>query len=104
MSGIRRSGAIAAILILAAACASKSNAPPEPTFQRGGTLRVALPAMVGDPASERFLDPQFSFEADVFEFARCCLLRTLMTAGRHPTYESGTPRPPVLAQRLPTVS
>jgi peptide/nickel transport system substrate-binding protein len=96
--------AVCAIALTLAACSSKRETPKAPAFPLGGILRLALPATEGDPSSVSYLDPQFVFEADVFAFARCCLLRTLLTVGGRPTREGGAELHPDLARRLPNVS
>src|SRR3984893_7405047 len=84
----------AALLALPVAMVAGCNTPtqsPSQNIPRGGTLRVVVPA-AGNAGTE------------VFELARCCLARTLMSYTGQPTRLGGTDLRPDLAAGTPAVS
>jgi len=85
---------LAALLALAVAFVAGCNTPaPSPSYNipRGGTLRVVVPA-ANNAGTE------------VFELARCCLARTLMSYTGQPTRLGGADLRPDLAEGAPAVS
>ena len=84
----------AALLALPVAMVAGCNTPtqsPSQNIPRGGTLRVVVPA-AGNAGTE------------VFELARCCLARTLMSYTGQPTRLGGADLRPDLAEGTPAVS
>jgi peptide/nickel transport system substrate-binding protein len=68
-----RRGLFAALVFAMTMTACPGNkAGSETGPSRGGTLRVVAPASIFDS-----LDPQLAYDAESWEFMRCCLARTL---------------------------
>ena len=91
-----RAAALLGLVAIVAGCPGESEEPVEPKqrqqqatleFERGGTLRAAIPdidlyvyPVKKLPASfDYFLDPQRLNDASSWELFRCCLLRTLLS-------------------------
>ncbi|HEX5950791.1 MAG TPA: ABC transporter substrate-binding protein, partial [Actinomycetota bacterium] len=102
--------ALAAVLVLSAACteggdsSTSPSASPTPGLWHGGTLRIGtlsdVPGVVRsdwvvDP--EAGLDPQLTWGTAGWELLRCCLLRTLFSYSGQPGREGGTEARPDLA-------
>jgi ABC-type transport system substrate-binding protein len=132
--GPRRARALAAVMVaiaLVAGCGSSpaSQAPPASSapsppgasgppaatgaaVERGGTLRVVVPAAQGAEAlsdpGESFLDPQVGMGPGDFggswELQRCCLARTLYSHNGRSVEEGGARLQPDIAAALPEVS
>jgi peptide/nickel transport system substrate-binding protein len=99
--------AVSASVLAAAACGESGDAgAPTRQFDAGGTLKLAGPAWPDwtDPNGRRLgLDPGL-WEPAIWELARCCLLRTLLSYNGRPTAEGGAKLRPDLADSLPAVS
>jgi peptide/nickel transport system substrate-binding protein len=109
---MRRTVALAAIavsaVLLAVGCgdSSRESAPTARTFETGGTLKLAGPAWPDafDPAGARLGFDPGTWEPGIWELARCCLVRTLLSYNGRPTAEGGAKLRPDLAASLPTIS
>lgn len=98
---------IAAAPLLAAACTGGSGAGPKAEGLpegHGGTLRIVFTRSGGFPYLAGGYDPQVAGDTATFEFARCCLFRTLMSYNGQPTEGGGTTPRPDLADGPPSVS
>lgn len=92
------------VILLAAGCtaAPAPSASPSDEGVIGGTLRVGLWAWEDPVAQERdLLDPQVFFW---HPFARCCLLRTLLSYEGRSIGDGGAQLRPDLAEAMPEVS
>ncbi len=113
---MKRAAAILALLpLIAAACTGGGTTEhrrksPVVQLPRGGTLRVAMPALsvplslITTPDSPGALDPQLDGVPDASELFRCCLIRALLSYNGHPTNEGGAQPRPDLADGMPEVS
>ena len=116
-----RAAALLGLVAIVAGCPGESEEPVEPKqrqeqatleFERGGTLRAAIPdidlyvyPVKKLPASfDYFLDPQRLNDASSWELFRCCLLRTLLSYNGRTTSEGGIEPSPDLAAEMPEVS
>jgi peptide/nickel transport system substrate-binding protein len=103
---IRRAVAgLSAMLAIAAGCTSESDPTgksPQPSFARGGTLRVGIPDL--SLSTPEPLDPQRFYSPDSWALLRCCLLRNLFSYPGRPTEDGGSELRPDLAASMPEVS
>ncbi len=107
----RRIVALAAVLVLAAACSSgdgdaktSSGGPSPGRLWHGGTLRLASTSDItgviglgGENVADAGFDPQRSYSSVGWEFLRCCLARTLFAYSGQPGREGGGEARPDLA-------
>jgi peptide/nickel transport system substrate-binding protein len=94
-----------ALLVIAGACTNESEPAgksPQPSFERGGTLRVGIPDL--SLSTPEPLDPQRFFSPDSWALFRCCLLRNLFSYPGRPTEDGGSELRPDLAASVPEVS
>jgi peptide/nickel transport system substrate-binding protein len=103
---------LSVVLVLAGACTSDAELAggnSGPRFERGGTLRVAMPLLPAEATTSTLagrapLDPQREYSVEAWALFRCCLLRTLFSYPGRPTEDGGSQLRPDLAAGMPEVS
>jgi peptide/nickel transport system substrate-binding protein len=97
--------AVAGVFVLAAGCTGTSGPASEGLPDgAGGTLTALVTQEGGSPYSFGGLDPQVTPSTGIFELARCCLFRGLLSYNGKLAGDGGTTPLPDLATSLPTVS
>lgn len=106
----RSSGLLLVMLLMVSSCeSSPSPARPSSGRRSGGTLRVGVVTSLPGECPFVFCgtvndDPQIIWDANVYEFERCCLLRTLLSNNGRSVAEGGGILRADLAAALPQVS